>query len=146
MSFNWQVQCLAKDLSFSRPRTFLWPHFDPINHQKAIFCYCSSSRWNNLNKDDLDDEFSSYICNFLSKTLYSACLFNDLIQIVWFLLSLSFSSSSNIHKVWCSSIIKCSSDLMLIDDWILIKFDVHRWWNKNIIWMSNIDSWRILQY
>jgi hypothetical protein len=30
---------------FWRSRTFFWPHFDLINHQKVIFCYCSSSRW-----------------------------------------------------------------------------------------------------
>jgi hypothetical protein len=32
--------------------------------------------------DDLDDKFSSYMCNLFSKTLYSARFFNDLIQIV----------------------------------------------------------------
>jgi hypothetical protein len=29
---------------FWRPRTFFWPHFDPTNHQKVIFCYCSPTR------------------------------------------------------------------------------------------------------
>jgi hypothetical protein len=39
---------LAIALSFFRfgdPVLFFWPHFDLINHQNVIFCYCSSPRW-----------------------------------------------------------------------------------------------------
>jgi hypothetical protein len=92
---------LQKPVRFSifGPAPFFWPHFDLVNHQKVIFCYCSSSRWNDFYIDDLDDEFSSYMCSSLLKTLYSARFFNDLIQIVWF----SSSSRSFDSLFWSSS-------------------------------------------
>jgi hypothetical protein len=37
---------LQKPVRFSifGPALFFWPHFDPANHQKVIFCYCSPPR------------------------------------------------------------------------------------------------------
>jgi hypothetical protein len=71
----WQISKAVILLSFAkacaffdfRPRTFFGPHFDPVNHQKVIFCYCLSPRWNDLYIDNLDDKFSSYMCNLLSQ-------------------------------------------------------------------------------
>jgi hypothetical protein len=132
---------------FWGPRTFFWPHFDLTNHQEVIFCYCSSSCWNDLYIKDLNDKFSSYMCNLFSKTFYSARFFNDLIQIVWFSLSSLFLDSSfdQVHdslfqmivfeichtdeKFSCMSTNACEIDTQMMIVWlILIKFSFIIFW------------------
>ncbi len=116
-----KLQSFAKESVFFdfRSRTFFWSHFDLINHQKKIFYYCSSSRWNDFYINNLNDTFNSYMCNLFSKTFYNARFFNDLIQIIW------FSSSSRLldSSFWSSSRLAFSND---------------RFWNLSYRWKISL--------
>jgi hypothetical protein len=133
---------LAIALSFFRfgdPHFFLtafWPH----QSSKSDFCYCSPPRRNDLYIDDLDDEFSSYMCNLFLKISYSARFFNDLIQIVWFSSSSRFSSLIFIKFI--SQIFRCSflqfriqMKNFLACQQMLAKLAL-KWWSYDWFWSS----------
>ncbi len=142
---NW-ILSLTITLSFFRfedPALFLaafWPH----QSSKSDFCYCLPSRWNDLYIDDLDDEYSLYMCSSPPK---SSIVLD--FSMIWFKLSdfhqvhdFSIHQFNHVHdslfqvivfeicytdeKFSCMSTNACEIDTQVMIVWLIfIKSSIH---------------------